>query len=49
MLMVILMILLLFLISNTYVLVAILSVRYNQKLPQILSKVFKRSVYWNEY
>ena len=49
MLMVMLMILLLFLISNTYVLLVILSVRDNQKLPKIISKGFKTSVYWNGY
>ena len=32
-----------------YVLVVTLSVKYKQKLSKLLSKVFKRSAYWNEY
>ena len=35
--------------SKLYVPVLTLSARNNQKLSQLLSKGFERSVYWNEY
>ena len=35
--------------TKLYVPVVTLSARDNQKLPKLLSKGFKRSVYWNEY
>ena len=35
--------------SKLYVPVLTLSARNNQKLSQLLSKAFERSVYWNEY
>ena len=35
--------------TKLYVPVVTLSARDNQKFPKILSKGFKRSVYWNEY
>ena len=36
-------------ITKVYVSVVILSARGNQRLSKLLSKVFERSVYWNEY
>ena len=35
--------------QKLYVLVVTLSARDNQKLSNLLSKGFERSVYWNEY
>ena len=35
--------------QTLYVLVVTLSARDNQKLSNLLSKGFERSVYWNEY
>ena len=35
--------------QKLYVLVVTLSARDNQKLSDLLSKGFERSVYWNEY
>ena len=35
--------------TKLYVPVVTLSARDNQKFPELLSKVFERSVYWNEY
>ena len=35
--------------TRLYVFVVTLSARANQKLSKLLSKEFKRSVYWNEY
>ena len=35
--------------QTLYVLVVTLSARDNQKLSNLLSKRFERSVYWNEY
>ena len=42
-------ILLLLLKTQNNVSVVTLSTRDNQKFTKLLSKVFKRSVYWNEY
>ena len=35
--------------QKLYVLVVTLSARDNQKLSNLISKGFERSVYWNEY
>ena len=35
--------------TNLYVPILTLSAKYNQKLSKLLSKGFKRSVYWNKY
>ena len=35
--------------TKLYVPVAIFIVKGNQKLPKLLSNVFEKSVYWNEY
>ena len=35
--------------TKFYVLVVVLSARYNKKLSKLLSKRFERSAYWNEY